>query len=358
MIYFDEAGNTGDNLLDPSQPAFTLLSHDFDEEESTSILTALRDKVKSEELHFARLRKQVSNRKHFEAIFNHDLILDNRIFYYTADKFFVTTIHIIDRLLEYVMDIMGYDLYQEGQNLTSANMLHILGTSICNKNEYRHACVLFLKWVKEKTGSAANSFYQQWAKVIQTCPVHMRRLLELIMSSRQYTGEITLGFDDKYTLDPTLSMFKASTVHWSKYHSSIEKVFVDTSKPLAYFEDLLEFQKNADDIIVGYGRNQYNFKLKVKEIIPVDSKKYPQIQLADILVSGVNYHVKSIIENTHDPLSAMISESKMYNVMSRNAMWPTSDVTPASIGMEGETKGINPLDYFATQALKHNFKSK
>lgn len=356
MIYFDEAGNTGDNLLDPNQPAFTLLSHDFNEEESLRILKALRDKVKSEELHFARLRRKSSNKRLFEDIFNHDLISDDRIFYYTADKYFVTTIHIIDRLLEYVMYQMGYDLYQEGQNLTSANILHILGTSVCKKKEYRYACELFLKWVKDKTDLAANSFYQQWAKVIQTCPADMRRLLVLIMHSKQYAKEITLGFSEKYTLDPTLSMFKAATVHWSKFHNYIGKVFVDMSKPLTYFEDLLEFQKNADDIVVGYGKNQYGFKLKVKEIIPVDSKNYPQIQLADILVSGINYHVKSIIENTHDPLSVMISESKAYNIRSRNAMWPTSNVTPESIGMDGAIEGVNPLDYFAAQASKHDFK--
>ena len=358
MIYFDEAGNTGDYLLDPNQPAFTLLSHNFSKEESEDILAQLLRQVKAEELHFAKLRRRQGNFKALETVFNHDLIIENRIYYYAAHKFFVTTIHLIDRLLEYLMNEMGYDLYQDGQNITSANMLHFLGTQICDKIEYREACLLFLKWVKEKTVVSAHKFYDQLSKTAQTCPPDMRDLFNLILFTRRYLNEITAGFNEKYTLDPTLSMFKASCVHWAKLYQKIDRVYVDTSKPLAYFEDLLEFQKNADDVVVGYGKNQYDFKIKVKDIIPVNSKEYVQIQLADILVSGVNYHVKSIIEGKNDGLSEMISNSKLYNIASRNAMWPTTDVTPESIGMDGANVGINPLDFFADQSIKYNFRSK
>jgi len=358
MIYFDEAGNTGDYLLDPNQPAFTLLSHDFSLIESSDILAPLLGQVKAEELHFSKLRKRRSYLKPLESIFNHDLMMKDRVYYYTADKFFVTTIHLIDRLLEYLMDEMGYDLYQNGANITSANMLHFLGTQVCDENEYRKACLLFLRWVKEKTIITANKFYAQWHKAALTCPHEMRTLFDLILSTRGYTNEITAGFSEKYTLDPTLSMFKASCVHWSKLHQEIDRVYVDTSKPLAYFEDLLEFQKNADDVIVGYGRNQYSFKIKIGEIIPANSKEHLPIQLADILVSGVNHHIKYIIEGKNDELSEMISDSKLYNLSSRNSMWPTTNVTPESIDMDGANSGINPLDFFAYQSIKYNFKSK
>lgn len=358
MIYFDEAGNTGDHLLDPNQPAFTLLSHDFSLTETLDILNPLLNNVKAKELHFSKLRKRRSYHKFFESIFNHDLIVNDRIYYYTADKFFITTIHLIDRLLESLMYKNGYDLYQNGENITSANMLHFLGTQVCDPNEYRKACLLFLKWVKEKTGVTANKFYDQLQKAAETCPHEMRDLFNMILCTRQYYNEITAGFSEKYTLDPTLSMFKDSCVHWSKVHQEIDQIYVDTSKPLDFFEEMLEFMKNVDDVIVGYGKNQYSSKIKFGKIIPVSSEEHLPIQLADILVSGVNHHIKCIIQGENDELSEMISKSKLFNINSRNAMWPTTNVTPESINMDGANNGINPLDFFVEQAIKHKYRSK
>jgi hypothetical protein len=41
MIYFDEAGNSGGNLLDKDQPVFTLVSHNYSEEEAKTILAPI-----------------------------------------------------------------------------------------------------------------------------------------------------------------------------------------------------------------------------------------------------------------------------------------------------------------------------
>lgn len=38
IIYCDEAGNTGANLLDPEQPVFVLASNDFSAEEAGNLL--------------------------------------------------------------------------------------------------------------------------------------------------------------------------------------------------------------------------------------------------------------------------------------------------------------------------------
>ena len=358
MIFFDEAGNTGDNLLDPDQPAFTLLSHDFSKEETSEILQPLLVRVKSDELHFAKLRKRKSNLKVFEEVFNSDMIESDRIFYYTSDKFFISSIHLIDRLLEFITNKAGEDLYKNGTNISSANMLHILGTSVCDPEEYRKACIDFSNWTKEKTKISANVFFRQLRKAANTCREDMRELFDLLLFTENHIDEITEGFSDKYTLDPTLSMFRTSCDFWAKKYEKLHLVYIDNSKPLAFFEDMLNFHKIIDDKTVGYGKNKYNSKLKVGDIIPVDSKDYVQIQLADIFVSGINHHVKSLITGQKDELSHIISESKLFNLNSRNAMWPTTNVTPESLGMQNASEGINPLDYYLEQSKKHNFRRK
>ena len=41
MIYFDEAGYSGGNLLDKDQPVYLLLSHNYTEEEAKTMLEPL-----------------------------------------------------------------------------------------------------------------------------------------------------------------------------------------------------------------------------------------------------------------------------------------------------------------------------
>ena len=63
MVFFDEAGNSGDNLLDADQPLFTLLSHDFGEKEAELLLAPIRKSSNAKELHFKNLKKYSKTQK-------------------------------------------------------------------------------------------------------------------------------------------------------------------------------------------------------------------------------------------------------------------------------------------------------
>lgn len=358
MIYFDEAGNTGDNLLDNNQPAFTLLSHDFNVFETETIIQELLSKVQAEELHFAKLKRRPAYRKLIIDVLNHDLIAADRVYFYTSNKQFLVTIHFIDRLLEFVANEHGINLYEEGQNITSSNMLHFIGVNVIGESEYRILCQLFLNWVKTKEESDSNEFYNFLEKVFRSLNDEFLDILGLILSSRIYSKEITAGFSDKYTLDPTVSMFKASCNFWTKKYKVIDPVYVDESKPISYHTDLLNFYKSVDDVTVGYGKNKHSNKLHVGNIIPISSAASEQIQLADLLVSSVNHAVTAVIRGDEDDFTKMILNSKLFMNSTRNAMWPTLNVTPESVGMEGEADGIDPLDQFVKDAIKHKYHPK
>lgn len=52
-IYFDEAGNSGQNLLDKNQPIYVLVSHNFSIEEAEAILKPLE--TNSSEIYFKNI---------------------------------------------------------------------------------------------------------------------------------------------------------------------------------------------------------------------------------------------------------------------------------------------------------------
>lgn len=59
VVYFDEAGNTGAQLLDPEQPVFTLASVDFTDEECEQLLAIVRT-PQATDAKFTALRKSAS----------------------------------------------------------------------------------------------------------------------------------------------------------------------------------------------------------------------------------------------------------------------------------------------------------
>lgn len=358
MIYFDESGNTGDNLLDVNQPAFTLLSHDFNVSETTTIIHELLSVVQAEELHFTKLKRRPIYRKLIIDILNHDLIAADRVYFYTSHKQFIVTIHLIDRLLEYVTNKYDIKLYEQGQNITSSNMLHFIGVNVIGESKYQILCQHFLSWVKTKGVDDSNQFYNFLEDVFESLHDDFKDILGLILSSRIYNKEITASFSDKYTLDPTVSMFRASCNFWEKKYKMIDPVYLDESKPISYYMDLLNFYKSVDDLTVGYGRNRHNNKLSVGEIVPVNSATSKQIQLADLFVSSVNHAATAIIKGTEDEFTKMILTSKLFLNSTNNAMWPTLDVTPESIGMEDATDGIDPLYQFVADATKRDYRPK
>jgi hypothetical protein len=67
-ICFDEAGNTGDNLLDSSQPIYCLLSTNISDTQSAELLSIID--TKAVELHFKNLKKRAQHQQQILQVIN------------------------------------------------------------------------------------------------------------------------------------------------------------------------------------------------------------------------------------------------------------------------------------------------
>lgn len=355
MVFFDEAGNTGDNLLDINQPTFTLASHDLTLEEVNHVLKPLYSIVKSNELHFKNLAKRPRYQKELVALLNNDILKGNRSFTYIVHKEFSIIIHIVDRLIEHVMYMNGIDLYQQGQNLTMANMMYILYKSVW-MGDFQNICRLFVLWVRQKTVESCDTFYRavfNFFEKIKLNNIIGDEFIGFIVISHQYRNEIQNGFDETYTLDPTLSTFRASCNSWLKKYPEKPEVIFDVSKPIKHFLPIINMLKAADEKIVGYGKRKYQFKLNIGELRFENSHQFPQIQLADLVASSLNICAKELASGRE--LSGFIKDiydSFLFQDLSGDAMWPSDNVTPESIGMKDAKEGVNPLDHFVDELIK------
>ncbi|WP_442588472.1 DUF3800 domain-containing protein [Pedobacter sp. AW31-3R] len=351
MIYFDEAGNTGGNLLDNNQPTYLLLSHNFSLDETEEVLKPLSEVTKAQELHFSKVKKYHNHRKELIKCLNHPLIQPNRVCYYVADKKFMIAIQMVDQLMEPVLYAGGVDIYQYGSNLSTANMLHISGTVIWDKKSYSEMGELFVKFLRAPTKENCIPFYRSVYKLRSSLSRENGMLLDFILMSEHHLGTIVPALT-KYTLDPTLSCFNAHCQFWAKLYKKPFDITFDQSKQIDYWRDLIDFLTlHLPEGEVGFGSRKYKYPLLIESLQLDDSKNSKQLQLADLFASSLNYMFGGWTKQSEDEFSIEINKSLLHKNGYELKMWPTTDVTPEALDMT-DGSGINPLDFIAEAATK------
>jgi len=346
MIFFDEAGNTGSNLLDKTQPTYLLLSHNYSEAEVNEILAPLIEITKAQELHFKQLRKYAKSRKAIIRCINDPLVQKDRVFQYVAHKEFMIVIHIVDQLIEHVLYKKGIDIYKGGLNISTANILYIMGKNVWDKKLFSDMCSKFVLWIRANDEDTGVSFYVSVHKLYASLK-HKRdkQLISLILESLPLVNEIRPAFT-KYTLDATLSCFNSHCHHWAGIYNKPFDVVVDDSKQIEYWEDMIKFlTESLPEQEVGYGSRKHKYPLLIKSLKMQSSATSLQIQLADIFGSALNYCYGLIASDKVEEFGQQIDNSLLLQT-SRSVMWPGKEMTPEELDMIDET-GTNALDFIA-----------
>lgn len=357
MIFFDEAGNSGDNLLDPSQPIFTLLSHDFGEKEAQLLLDPIRRASNAKELHFKNLKKYPKTRKAILECINHELIMPDRVYYFTSLKEFMIVAHIVDQLIELVLYDDGVDIYKGGTNLSTANMLYIMGNNVWDKETFKKMCSTFVEWFRTNDDVKGDVFYDSVRDLFKNVKSREDEMLVgLILVSERFRPVIKESYS-KFTLDSTLSSFVAHCNVWAKKYSEPFDIVFDNSKQISYWQEYIKFLVDKlPEQVVGYGSRKHKYPLLIKSMKLVDSSTHVQIQLADILASSLNYAYTNRFHGVSDPFINEIFSSKLSEVQG-NSMWPTKDVTPEALDMTDEL-GINALDFLVEHSSEEGEKKE
>jgi hypothetical protein len=350
MLYFDESGNSGDNLLDEGQPSYLLLSHDYTDEEVKLILDPLLRVSKAHELHFKTIKKYSSQRKALIECLSNGLIQPERIFFYAAHKRFMIVIHMVDKLVETLLYHHDIDIYKEGLNLSTANILYIMGNNAWDKALFNNMCKQFVKWMGYPDAVHRKAFYDVVKDLGSTLTGQDKDLLSLIQHSEPFAEQIEESLDT-YSIDATLSCFVAHCDHWAKRYGGPFDVTVDDSKQLEYWNEMIRFlTKELPVAEVGYGSRKHKYPLLIDSVQQVASKDSRPIQLADLLASSLNQFFANKIGGLVDDFTQMIIATPLKEIIG-NQMWPTTAVTPEELDML-DTSGQNPLDFLADVAIQ------
>lgn len=182
-ISIDEAGNTGQDLLNSDQKAFVLASVKFEESELKKLVSIFNS---NSEIHFVKLKNSQEGRKQILEFINHDLITENNIIISTCHKEYAVVANIVDKLIETVYYYQDIDIYRFGNNISLTNFIFYFGNFSWDKKLYKELLSEFVNMVRNKSESSVSKFYSVVTLLKNIESTKAKALLNLILESQKY----------------------------------------------------------------------------------------------------------------------------------------------------------------------------
>lgn len=344
VVAFDESGNTGQNLLDKTQLVFTLASVNLDYKESMEALDIFKKDGKDEP-HFVNLKRRPSGQQKIIEFLKYNKFNSERIKVSAIHKPYMVTTKIVDLLIENLAKQDGIDLYERGCNIATSNLIHTIMPILCGKTEFEEFQGNFVAMMRKKPDSK-ETFYRHTLKLFQSCTNEdFGGFLATFIKSKDIIDRI-IDQAGVTILDPAVPSFVAHCAHWGEVFNGPFDILHDMSKPIEHEKELLSMLMARDekDVVIGYDIRKFVLPLKATGVVFADSKVVPQIQIADIFASAFAYWSNKLADvPVEDEFWLQLDDLNLAQYLI-NGIWPSSDVTPESLGTE-EVGGINTVDY-------------
>ena len=300
-IYFDEAGFTGNNLLDSQQPTFVCAAIAIDENRSSELISEARARfrLQSIELKGANLRKHQNGRKAISWILD-ETQDQSRII--VADKQFA----VAGKLFEYVFEPLLSDcnslFYQSGFQKFVANLLYY--QIAAGNADAKKVITDFSSMMRNLDYDDLDSVLESLSQFGGSDP--LGHLYNVARSNRdRLIGEIdavrSSGFLSTWALELSMTGLHWLLAVWGEIFSELQ-VYCDDSKPLHASREFFNvFVGRKEKAYVPFGdwvSPSFIYNL-ASPVIFVDSKSSTGVQIADIISSSISY----ALNHSNDVLS-------------------------------------------------------
>ncbi|NQT79226.1 MAG: DUF3800 domain-containing protein [Candidatus Aminicenantes bacterium] len=357
-VFIDESGNTGQNLLDSTQPVYVLASVHFAYEEAKAICDVLST-GKEKEIHFKKLKRSRSGKQRIKEFIQSPLLTHDRVNLFIAHKPFMVTTKIVDLLVETLYHQRGIDLYKEGANIAMSNLYYYATPPLCGEERFAKFQASFLQMIRNKDTTSIRNFYASIKELKDFCRDTQYKVMIDILSQTRGIIDDVLPHVNVTTLDPAVPLLFFLCGVWGEKLGTSFNLVCDESKPIAHDKNLIECLMDAHITAtrIGYDSRKITLPLKVNTINFVNSKDVIQVQIADMVASACAYWARSIVyHNEEDDLFLAIKDSKIPNLIIYS-IWPSHAVTPEELGTIGED-GINPVNHIAKLLRRKDKENK
>jgi hypothetical protein len=301
-IAFDESGNSGQNLLDPAQPIYTLASVARLEAEVAAPVAALLGGSSFSELKFAEMRVREDGLRILTEVFESGLLDPQSARVVPVEKDWMVAGKMVDLLWAPGAANSNY-FYASGMHRQLASVLQRQGPEEAGADNWRRWQRSFVAAVRRPQDEARipeleGALFAVKAEAAEK-PVGI--LFQAVPDdAASLTALIPDGRDE---LDPALGGLVEQLHHWSQRLGEPFRVVHDDSAVVHRWRELLlrfsdqDMEPGSFDI----GEIHFEFPLYGVDIETVDSRKSAAVQLADVLSGAVMWCLRERMRGAQVP---------------------------------------------------------
>lgn len=337
ILYFDESGFTGYNLLDENQPVFVIASADIEPCVSKNILQTAFPSYQGSEFKFSNIWR--SGNKAGLPTFSRELEASTgNAFVWMIDKRFAVLTKIVDFLIEPTITKSGYDFYADGFCWKYTNYIHFGITQLGEPELYPSLIRVYQNFSRAPSRSNLVNLQTQLGIMASSVNEELKVFFEQMSVGaerfEQYSNlERFRGSDELY-----VTSMIAAIGHWRQRHTEDFLVVHDASAHFFRHRDLWERITNnsVPTQLHPLGDGSFvEFPLRVASTTAIDSEANYSIQLCDILAGLAARHFDSRLESEDRELLSRTIEAGLnsidYNGIRPDSIFP-DHIPPRRLG--------------------------
>lgn len=290
ILYFDESGFTGDNLLSDDQKTFAYGSISIDPERAEKLVSHIIEKYKIQngELKAVKLIRRERGRQAILEILD-EIAQDVKVS--VSDKKYALAAHFFEYIFEPVIADKNSIFYDLEFHKYISNVIYI--SFINNDDIAKQILSLFENLMRKKDFSHLDEIIA----ILHDIPDKSEELefFEKVLSFIDAHEDIIyqeIQTLPPWTLDLSLTSLHSLLCEWGVAGKGM-KAFCDSSKPIKSKQDFFSNFIGREDIVYSqFSKNAGKpmpITYNLKEINLVDSKEHPGVQLADIIATASTY---------------------------------------------------------------------
>lgn len=214
-VAFDEAGNTGADLLNSDQPVFSLASVSLTHAEADELLAPIRT-PQTGELKFSRLKRSDSGCRRLLKLLTSPALTSENVSLSLFHKRFVAIAKIFDLLIEPLAHRDGHDFLKQGFNLAYSNLLYVCLPVYFGSDNVDSLLAAFINMFRQRTSESVSSFYIIAHDLFDKHSTSaIAGPFAPVLNSERMIGEI-LNYNGKLALDPAIPAFFQQCATWGE----------------------------------------------------------------------------------------------------------------------------------------------
>jgi hypothetical protein len=280
----DEGGYTGFDLLNDAQRFQGAAAIAIEDDEAARLIKEHFPKLQATELKYRSLSRREGNHPRLLGLMK-DLLSSFPCVTYVCDKRFLLSLMFVDYAVEpFFYDLGGPDLYEDGQNYAMASLLHMAGPTLVGREPFDKMMEAFQLAMKEKSPQSMRDL------VLAARATNWRALRTVLgpLAEAVHPGILDAIATPGVSTDIALVVLQSLISRLEVMAPGPYRIEHDQSKNLSTYHQLLQWfiDHDADVEFRASPIASMKFPLKLTEVVQVDSKVSPAVQLADVMIGA------------------------------------------------------------------------